>query len=68
MRYYVQDFGPTTKIVKDHQGELPDQTYDNMKEANELCDFLNIQDMEKHDAKRKYNNLKYRINKVMEAF
>lgn len=68
MRYYVQDFGPTTKIVKDHKGELPEQEFDNTEDANALCDFLNTQHIEKLNANKKYNNLKYRIKKVMEAF
>lgn len=68
MRYYIQDFGPTTKIVKDHEGQLPEQTFDNMEEANALCDFLNLQHIEKLDANKKHNNLKYKIQKVMETF
>ena len=53
MRYYVQDFGPTTKIVKDHEEQLPEQTFDNMEEANALCDFLNLQHIEKLNANKK---------------
>lgn len=68
MRYYIHDFGPTTKIVKDHEEQLPEQTFDNMEEAEELCDFLNLQHIEKLNANKKYNNLKYKIQKIMEAF
>lgn len=67
MRYYVQDFGPTTKIVKDYEEEMPEQSFDNMDEANALCDFLNLQQIEKLDAKRRYNNLKYKMQKVLEV-
>jgi hypothetical protein len=68
MRFYVKNFAPDTKIVEDHEGQLNPVIFDNQEDANNLCEFLNMQEMEAIDARTKYKNLKYRLQKVIETF
>ena len=68
MRFYVQDFGDDIKLVHDSNEEMKTQQFDNCEEAQEFCDFLNLQEIRKIEADRRYNNLKYKLQKIIEVF
>ena len=62
-RFYISN--EYDKIV-DSDGELASIHFQDKVDFDELCIFLNKQEMEKLEYKRRLNSLKHQIKKVLE--